>query len=582
MTGNPLIAAFHESLLTRYPIDGVNMSTSEWMVLNTHINGNEFSFADYEFQKQIADDMAADLVVIKPSQVGATELQIRKTLAFTVRNRGVSSIYTLPSEAMYKRVSKTRIGPLIKSEKVFQNSAYDEKPLASMGLYELNGSFLYVTGMIEGDATSIPADFLAHDELDLSDQAIIALYQSRLQNSKYKITQSFSTPTHPAFGVDGLYKTSDKHEYMLCCEGCRHWQVPMFTPTFVKSPELPDIDAFVNLEQDTIDTLDPNLIKVVCERCGRPLNFHNPALREWVAEFPSRRRRGYQIRPFSTVRLPASYIFSVLSKYKLRENLKGFHNTVLGEAYSDGSNQLDEQIVRKVMDGPGEIEIPKGAPCAIGIDIGKSCHIVYGPIIGGVVIGARWKVVPDMLLIETVLEIMRNHNIVAGAVDRFPYTPLAHELMAKTNGVIVPVEYRGSQALNLKKNEFDELSHAQADRTAMIDAVVGMVRRGEMRMSGYGHMAQTLITHFCDMVRIETEEKPATWEKISGQDHFLHAAAFMQISTRVHQLALLLRQQETLSEMFGLQPLVPDEDNSRRHSMGFRGAIRRGRTLGTN
>lgn len=555
---NPITTSFVDAMRQRYPIEGTSMGYADWISANTSLNRKPFSFKEYEFQKKITDDMHPDMAVIKISQVGLTEVQNRKALAFCARNRGVSVIFSLPNERMFKRVSKTRIGPLIKSEKVFSRSAYDDKPLQSMDLYEVNGSFLYCTGMVEGDATSIPADMLMHDELDLSDPQIIALYQSRLQNSKWRITQSFSTPSHPGFGIDGLYKTSDSHEYMCRCQRCGHWQVPLFTPRFIRSPDLPEVKSFLDLPQDVLDILDPSEIKLVCEKCERPLDISDPTSREWVAEYPARNRRGYRIRPFSTVRLPPAYVFSSLSKYKLSDNVKGFSCTVLGEAYSDGSNQLDEQMVRRCFDSENEEELGN-APLAIGIDVGRTCHLVLGRIKGNVAHPVRWMVCRDSDLEETVKTLFSQYNIVCGSVDRFPYTPTAHNLSRQTNKVILPVQYRGTQVIQLINDEFDQLSHASADRTHIIDAVTGLVRRGEMRMSGYGAHKQTIIAHLQDMVRIEVEGKPATWTKLTGNDHFLHALAFMQAAITLHQVISLNSVQDFSPTMVMLESLDAEE-----------------------
>src|SRR5262249_55433788 len=98
------------------------MTISEWIAENTRhpkSPGKRFSFEGYEFQKAIADDMSESVSVIKPSQIGLTEVQIRKSLAFLARNRGTSLIFTLPTLDMMKRLSKTRVKTLVQSERVF-------------------------------------------------------------------------------------------------------------------------------------------------------------------------------------------------------------------------------------------------------------------------------------------------------------------------------------------------------------------------------------------------------------------------------------------------------------------------------
>jgi hypothetical protein len=118
-------------------------------------NPKPFSFAGYEFQKKIADDMHPDLSVIKVSQVGLTEIQVRKFLGILKRFGPLTGIFTLPNDEMYERVSKARVGPIVNEEAIL-NQPNPSKPIRSMALYQIDNSFGYFTGNKESDATSIP------------------------------------------------------------------------------------------------------------------------------------------------------------------------------------------------------------------------------------------------------------------------------------------------------------------------------------------------------------------------------------------------------------------------------------------
>ena len=58
---------------------------STWLERNTRLKKEPFSFKGYEFQRRIADDMHPQMSVVKPSQVGLSELQLRKFLAMLKR-----------------------------------------------------------------------------------------------------------------------------------------------------------------------------------------------------------------------------------------------------------------------------------------------------------------------------------------------------------------------------------------------------------------------------------------------------------------------------------------------------------------
>lgn len=109
---------FTKELDARFSKDATGMSYSEWVCKNTTLKGVPFNFKRYPFQKAIMDDMHPNLCVIKPSQQGATELQMRKALAFLARNRGTTLMFTFPSEPMLRKQAQTRFQPLIEADRV--------------------------------------------------------------------------------------------------------------------------------------------------------------------------------------------------------------------------------------------------------------------------------------------------------------------------------------------------------------------------------------------------------------------------------------------------------------------------------
>jgi hypothetical protein len=556
MLDNALLVDFHDAIRSRYPKDGDRMTTSQWLSENTHLGGKKFSFSDYAFQVAIADDMSTAMAVIKPSQVGLTTIQLRKAFSFAARNRGTSTIFTLPNEKMYKRISKTQIKPLVNGEKAFA-AIGDERASNSMDLYEVAGSFVYVTGMTEGDATSIAADMLAHDEVDLSNQKMIGLFQSRIQNSSWRITHKFSTPTLPGYGIDAAYRVSDQHEYMCVCRSCNHWQVPLFVPDALHLEGLGRIEKLAEITEDQIGLINFDYSYVKCVKCGSPLDLLNPLDREWVAKYPTRKSRGYRVRPFMTKSLMLPYLFQQLTQMRTLDNLKGWYNTVLGEPFSDGSNQLTDEMIQACLKNPGTPDVGQ-APCAIGIDVGLICHLTVGAISGDVVHPILFETVPVQDLHERLAALLKQFNIVAGAIDRLPYTPTADAVFADSEKKIIPTQYTGSATINLKVDEFKNISHTQINRTQAIDRLVKVIRNKQILINGYGTHKEVLIEHLKDMVRVETPEVEASWEKINGNDHFFHALALLQIAPRIFQVVAASQMVESetrvMSGIIGVSP----------------------------
>jgi hypothetical protein len=529
----------YQTIKQRYGAGASTQSMSEWISNNTSIKrGVPFSFTGYEFQRAIIDDMHPDLSVIKCSQVGLTEVQLRKYLGLLTRNDSISGIFTLPNEDMFKRVYKTRLKPILDRDDVF-NPPMDNKPIRSTGLVQIRDSFGYITGCGEDDATSIPADFLMHDELDLSPEDMIGLYQSRMQNSQMRITQKFSTPTFLGYGIDKSYRLSDQREYMVRCPACNHWQVPLFNPKFVHCPEFDELESkeFTDLTAEIIATMDLEETYVQCEKCQRRLDLSDASQREWVAAHPGRTTfRGYYVRPFSAGRLTPSYIFSQLAKYLTQGYLRGFYNTVLGQPFNSADAQVQREDVEACMKG-GEIpNVSNDTPVYLGIDVGFQCYLTLSyDDEQGTPHWILFEQVPYSQLETRIAQLRKVYNVVQGGIDRFPFTPTADALRDFTQGVIMPIQWRGSATLQPHKDELGVLTHYSANPTLTFDRMLATISQRKMVIGGYTHLRETVIAHLCDMVRDESPDAmaEAKWKKTSGNDHFFHSMAFNILSRRI-------------------------------------------------
>lgn len=550
---NNLLDNFIQTLESRFSDDASSMAMSEWIIRNTSLKKRPFSFHKYEFQKRITDDLHPNLAVIKISQVGLTEVQFRKFFAFLRRNVGTTGIFTMPTETMRDRVSQTRVRPMIDADDVFNPDGV-EKPIRQKGLIQVDSSFGYLTGSSETDATSIAADILFTDELDLTDQSMVALFQSRLQGSTYKITQNFSTPTYTGYGIDALYSTSDQHEYFYRCPHCNHHQIPTFTPNFVHLAGLPSDASPVDLSSLSIEQIlsidhENNNSYWKCEKCHSRLDLTDPSLREWVPRYPGRPTRGYRVRPTTVSTITVPYVLTQLQNYIRLDNLKGFKNTVLGEPYDDSSARLSEADIRAVMQSPAEPEIPPYAPCFIGIDVGITCHLILSTHDTTVF----FKQVHGTDLANTISELMLKYNIICGCIDRYPDTTLSEQIKSITNGKIIPIHYATApNAPTIKQNiDIDgTVSHWNAHRTRAIDEAVNLIRRHQLKLNGYGSFGNLIVSHLRDMVRVENADTPPVWNKVTGQDHFFHALTYLAIARRASDVDFMNPNHDRRSHCF--------------------------------
>lgn len=524
---NPYIKSIVEK------IESINKDTSmaEWICNNTTLKGQPFSFKRHEFQRQILDDMHPNLCCKKLSQVGLTEGQIRKTLGFLIQNPGTNALYSFPTTEMRDRNSKTRIRPIL--DRDFPKFGGKEgKEVRNNSIMQLGDSFLYIAGNSEADATSTPVDMIINDELDLSDMEIIALFNSRYQHSDFKIKQMFSTPTFTGYGVSLEYEGSDQHEYFYKCPHCNHQQVPLYDLNSVCIPDLPkEINVITDIDAKIAVGLDLDSAYVRCTKCGKPLDLNDDSRREWVPKYPSRlHSRGYQVRPFSSPLLSIKYLVMTMADYIKKEKVRRGFNTVLGEDYESGNSRMEEFKIRKAAQSPNTPDISKDKPMFIGIDVGLVCHIAL--YVEGALV--KFEQVHYKKLKERIKYFQDKYRIIAGAIDRYPYTSLSDEIFEESNGKIMPVIYAGFRDAEPKKDIDGKVIYYTISRTAALDRVMDGISQEKLSLYGYGDLLDTLILHFRDMIRDDEAGKAPEWRKINGTDHFFHASAYAMVAEKIY------------------------------------------------
>lgn len=531
---NKYVNQLYDVLRNRYSIDAVNMGYGEWISKNTRLAGKPFSFSRYPFQQAIADDMHPTLSCIKCSQIGLTEVQLRKAAAFAYRNNGVQVGYTLPEKDLRDAASKTRMNTILNS-RVF-TPEQSRGWIRSVETKQIANSFVHMMIAVESKAFSLPLDFLILDELDLTDTEIAVLLNSRLQNSDFKIRHDFSTPTFPDFGIDARYQMSDQREYLVRCPCCRHEQFPTFDNKFVHFPGLDADISVTEITREIAAKLDLSKAYVWCEKCHSALDLQSPQYRRWVARRPDvTSHRGYRVNPFSTGRLSPEYIIKQKFEYERVNFIRGWHNTVLGETYKDENIQLSEATIKNAMVSPEPLTIGRDEPIVVGIDMGKMCHVVKMKYPGRSkhTQAVALDIVPRERLEDYVTQLCANNRVIMGAIDRYPYTPTANNVFQISQGKIWPIEYiAGPEARKVEK-ELESDKFIQADRTVLLDRVAKSIRDQTLTIYGYGTWKELYIQHLRNMVRDEKPDEPAVWRKLDSADHFFHATGLALFSTRI-------------------------------------------------
>lgn len=253
-----------------------------------YIEGEPFSFAEHEYQREILRDVSSRVSVRKCSQVGLSELMVQKTLALTAVLKHKRLIFTLPVLAMASKFSKDRFDGLIEQSDFYRglmvkaNNSASQKKIGSCTLY-IGGTW--------GDtgAISVPAEVLINDEIDFSNQAVLGKLSSRLRHATKDERGyagwrfRFSTPTVDDYGVDALFKAGHQAHYLVKCRGCHEAVLPDFFEDMV----VPGLDKpMVELEKRDVANPAYRIGEawIKCPQCGSNLwrDLIDPSRRAWV------------------------------------------------------------------------------------------------------------------------------------------------------------------------------------------------------------------------------------------------------------------------------------------------------------
>lgn len=524
---------FLDSLVCKIRDSKRSASMADWISENTSIAGKKFSFRGHEFQIDIANDMCPNLSVLKLSQMGITEILIRKTLAFLARNNGTRAMYSFPTDLLKKANAKSRMKFLLTND-------FPARPddVRSTDLMQIQDSFLYVASCSEADATSNPVDMLVIDELDLSDMEIVSLFNSRIQHSQWKIRQRISTPTFTDFGIAAEFEAGDQRQYFATCPHCNNKFVPQYDLEHVYIPNLPkDVEDLVfDISPETAAILDYDNSYVRCPKCLKPIDPGDPTGREWVATYPERSstHHSYQILPFSSGLLSIKYLVTTVAEGIAKNQARRVINTTLGKTYNSSDNRLDIADIEKCFVTPKVPDIPKDKPIFFGLDMGMGCHLTIVSADGGEVL--RFEVIPQDKVQERIEHLLANYNVIFGLMDRAPFIPTAYALRDFSEGRAYPVVYSENNKRAVPYKEVTgDIAYYNVDRTLALDAVSEAVRSGRIKFYGYQNQHDIILTHLRDMVRDDTTDK-VRWQKLHGNDHYFHSLGYALTAVYLKQM----------------------------------------------
>jgi hypothetical protein len=410
---------------------------SRWISDNTYIGGKPYSYKNHEYQQRILDSTAREIVIRKCSQVGISEMSIRRALAMCGMIKDFVTIYTLPTATFAAVLCKTRVNPVINESPYLKEASSGSD---SVEVKQFGNSFLYLKGAASSNAPiSIPADCLIHDELDFSDSEVISQYQSRLTHSQYKFKLKLSTPTIPGKGIDQEFMRSRRHFNFVKCDHCGH----LFIPDFFAHMRIPGYKGeLLDITRVNLHTVNYQDAFVECPSCGKKPNLA-PERRQWVCENPGDRFEadGFQVSPFDApfIVKPSDLLRSMVAY----TNIGDFVNFALGLPFFSQETVLSPDEVR----GTIVNERMEGSLAYVmGVDLGKICHIVVAACAyDGAMQVVHVEDVNLLQLKDRYRELRVLYRVRVAVIDSLPYTDTVLALQAMDSNLWACV-YRNDTA----------------------------------------------------------------------------------------------------------------------------------------
>lgn len=376
----------YESVSTRIDADGIfgrldtavssNYSQDRvpgWISKHTFLGGKPFSFEGHEYQLDILKSKKPVQFVKKCSQVGVSEVLVRKVLAVSYMIPDFATIVTQPTTKQASVFSRTRLDPVIEGSKLLKSAR--DASMDSGELKKIGTSYIYIRGTFSQNAAiSIPAHYLVHDEVDFSDQDALTSYQSRLTHSSYKWQTHFSTPTLPKFGVDGLFQNSNRWFRHCKCSHCNHWFIPSYTE-HVRVPGYNDDILLIDKAKLVFTRWREAYL--ACPKCGKRPDLAEK-YRELVCENPDEQHvaDGFQVSPFDA---PSFITVQDLMVTRTRyERVTDFVNFSLGLCQEDHLSGIQEQDLDLMLANYSG----KLVGNVIGLDMGQTIHYSVAGIDG--------------------------------------------------------------------------------------------------------------------------------------------------------------------------------------------------------
>lgn len=532
--------------MTLSPADIAACNPAYWAELySIKLQGGPFSFQGFEFQLEPMQSQTQRLCYMKAAQMGATEVEVLKTLHGMIhRLYPLGVLYLFPTTDNVQEFSKARFAPLIAAnyESIGKYVKAGGEGTDTASLKKICDAFLYLRGASltrsvgPGDEKesvqlrSIPVDKVVFDELDLMGDGVIAKARGRMGASKVKQEVYLSNPTGPDRGIAKVFAASDQRHWFRRCS-CGAWTCAEESfPTCVH-------------------LCDDGTGYIACDKCGKEL----PPLSSfagspggwtqhahWVAKKPenSAYMHGYRVSQLMSCTIDPADVLKEFSDPP-EGNIGDVYRLRLGLPYVAREDQLRSGDVAECC-GLNCIATSNLGPCAMGVDIGKTFHVVIGIRTGT----DRYEILKLARLPLTsawndLHDLAQRFNVRSCVVDIRPYEDGARAFQKQERFRVLLCEYSENA---LMENTVDEnRGIIKSYRTGLCDATHRLITGKNLVLPRKSPEVDVFIEQVCDMAKV-LEANRKTGVQVyrysgTGNDHYRHALNYFYLAAASSRIA---------------------------------------------
>lgn len=442
------------------------------------------------------------MVLSKAAQIGGTTWAVLRSLHACLG--GLNVVYFFPTRTDVIEFSKSRISPLLAENRFLAKLMSDTD---TAGLKRIGDGHLYLRGMQSNvGMKSVPADLLVFDELDEASPAAKAMAKERLAHSSYKRIIELSNPSLPEYGIDEQFQKSDQRHWTLKCPSCGAWTAPAKA-----------FPTRLGQEVTIIIQRPDGSHYLACPKCAGALDI---ARGEWVADYPSRLIHGYRISQLFSATIDPG---EILEEYQTTRFPDRFYNLKIGIPWADRENRLDLMSVLSLCGDHPMAEGSSDESCVMGVDTGKSMHVVILSNRDRVENGQRrlvhLAVCHAFSELDTLMEKFRVQRCV---IDGLPETHATRDFAKRHRHKVYMCFFNENQRGAAKWDR--DAQTVLVNRTEALDASRMAIRNRELPLPRSQPLIEEFAKHMTRDAKILDEDPDTGIQKYkyirTGPDHF--------------------------------------------------------------